>query len=465
VDLSALRNLCICLLIPAFLYGCSDPFACSDPPQGYNGRIDLAEYPWLKGKRVFIDPGHGGESGQDRFRRGPHGVTEEEANLSVALTLSDMLRGAGCNVAMSRTGDIPVPLDRRAAMAAEFEPDLFISIHHNGSPRREDGVQYPAVLFWSSPQLRPLSYRLACLLRDEFEKIMDGEGVVLSDLAVFPEAGTRVLRKTKYLCPGILGEGGFFSHQAHARHLADREYLVTEAEAYFSAIAELFSRGIPSAEVLISAPFDREHPLEKAIHQRKPQLTLRLFSGHDSAVTKKNSLRVTLNRLPVSFKQESPTDFKVRYSGKLPAGYHTLRFSFENTLGQPSMVFRSTFFVIPEKNEYRSMMQRGQSLIRSSGGRVRGLRMLLGALSLGCTDPQADRLTWHIARGFAMHGMREEADYYYSRLHHFFPESKYRKKVPKRLRTYRFPVDYRGRPVPIRHQDKKPVTRYPSPSS
>ena len=458
MDLSALRNLCICLLVPFFLYWFSYSFSCSDPPQQYSGRIDLAEYPWLKGKRVFIDPGHGGESEQDRFRCGPHGVTEEEANLTVALVLADMLRGAGCLVAMSRTADIPVPLDTRAAMAAEFEPDLFISIHHNGSPRREDGVQYPAVLFWGSAGLRPLSYRLACLLRDQFEKIMEGEGVVLSDLAVFPEAGTRVLRKTKYLCPGILGEGGFFSHDTHARHLADREYLVTEAEAYFSAIAELFDRGIPSAEVLISAPFDKEHPMDNAIHQHKPELTLRLFSGHDSAVIKKGSLQVTLDRLPVTVKKESPTDFRVHYNGKLPAGYHTLRFSFENTLGQPSMVFRSTFFIIPEKGEYQSMIQGGQSLISSRSGRVRGLRMLLGALSLGCTDPRADMLTWHIARGFAMLGMKEEADYYYGRLYHFFPESNYRKKVPKRLHTYRFPVDYRGRPVPIRHQEKTPAT-------
>ncbi len=452
MDLSALRSIFLCGLLLIIGISCTDV----TPPPVYNGKVDLSEYPWLKNRRIFIDPGHGGLSEKDRFRHGPGGITEEGVNLTVARILGVMLQGAGCVVELSRNADIHVPLDTRTAMAGEFEPDLFISIHHNGSPRRVDGVQYPAVLFWGTAQVRPLSYRLACLLRDQFEKIMDGDGVVLSDLAIFPESGTRVLRKTKYLCPGILGEGGFFSHEEHAAHLADREYLEAEAEAYFSAIAEFFRRGIPSAEVLISSPFDDNHLLENAIHQRKPVLTLRLLSGHDSAVIKKGSLRVTLNRLPVTCKKESPTDFRVHYSGRLPAGYHTLRFSFENTLGQPSMVFRSTFFIIPEKGEYQSMIQKGKRLINSGGGRVRGLRMLMGALSLGCTDPLADKITWHIARGFAMLGMQEESDYYYGRLYHFFPESKYRKKVPGRLRTYRFPVDYRGRPVPITHEDKTP---------
>ncbi|MFW5862295.1 MAG: N-acetylmuramoyl-L-alanine amidase family protein [Spirochaetota bacterium] len=452
MDLSALRSIFLCALLLLIGISCTD----ITPPPVYNGKVDLSEYPWLKNRRIFIDPGHGGQAGKDRFRHGPGGITEEGVNLTVARILGVMLQGAGCVVELSRNADIDVSLDRRTHMARQFKPDLFISIHHNGSPRRVDQVQYPAVLFWGSERTRPLSFQMARLLRDEFTKIMEGEGVVLSDFAVFPEAGTRVLKNTKYLCPGILGEGGFFSHEKHARHLADREYLEAEAEAYFSAIAEFFRRGIPSAEVLISSPFDEDHPLENAIHQRKPQLTLRLLSGHDSAVIKKGSLRVTLNRLPVTCKKESPTDFNVHYSGKLPAGYHTLRFSFENTLGQPSMVFRSTFFIIPEKGEYQSMIQKGQSLINSRGGQKEGLHMLLAALSLGTTDPSAPEITWHIARGFAMLGMRDEADYYYGRLYHFFPESKYRRKVPGRLRTSRFPVDYRGRPVPISHEDKTP---------
>jgi N-acetylmuramoyl-L-alanine amidase len=129
MDLSALRSIFLCALVLITGISCTD--ITSSPV--YNGKVDLSEYPWLKNRRIFIDPGHGGQSEKDRFRHGSHGITEEEVNLTVARILGVMLHGAGCVVDLSRNSDIDVSLDRRTDMARQFRPDLFISIQDRKS--------------------------------------------------------------------------------------------------------------------------------------------------------------------------------------------------------------------------------------------------------------------------------------------------------------------------------------------
>jgi hypothetical protein len=175
----------------------------------YKGNVDLSRYGHLKGRKIFIDPGHGGTASKDPSRRGPGSITEEEVYLRVALVLRSMLVKAGATVVMSRTKDRDVPLDRRVEAARGFSPDLLISIHHNGSLRSADRVNYPAVLIWGSRDVNARSYEFARVLLDEFQKIMDDKGLILSDYSVYPETGTMILRETRYLCPALSASADF----------------------------------------------------------------------------------------------------------------------------------------------------------------------------------------------------------------------------------------------------------------
>ena len=65
------------------------------PGYEYSGDIDLSKHEWLKDKKIFLDPGHGGLGNSDIFRTGPEGITEEQVNLKVALILKNMLKKAG----------------------------------------------------------------------------------------------------------------------------------------------------------------------------------------------------------------------------------------------------------------------------------------------------------------------------------------------------------------------------------
>ncbi len=74
---------------------------------------------------VVLDPGHGGDDpGAERG-----GVRESDLMLTFAQELREVLVRAGLRVALTREGDVFVPLDLRVARAGEAGGDLFLSLH------------------------------------------------------------------------------------------------------------------------------------------------------------------------------------------------------------------------------------------------------------------------------------------------------------------------------------------------
>ncbi|MCP4132227.1 MAG: N-acetylmuramoyl-L-alanine amidase [bacterium] len=416
----------------------------------YQGSIIPEKHTWLSNKKIFIDPGHGGKGTKDRFRIGYGGITEEKVNIRVALILEDMLKKSGAIVKMSRRRDDDIPLDARVRMVKEFKPHILISIHHNGSPRRADRVNYPCVLIWGSKQVRPASYQLASYLREELDKIMDPKGYVLSDFSVFNETGTKILRETRYTCPGILGEGGFFTDEDHAMRLKDREYNEREAEAYYNAISRYLRWGVPTAEVLFSCAIDNSGYLQNKITDSSPIMAIKVTSGNEKTGIRAGSLKITLDGVPVSYKKIKDDIYLVQYGKKLYPGGHRLRFRFKNLRHQTSMILNACFTVEIKKGDYRRLIRRGKRLLRTRRGSREGLKMLLAALSMGATDPEADQLITHIARGFRKIGERTTSQYYYDKRYFFYPDSKYNKtRRGKTHRGYRYPVEYHGKKASI----------------
>jgi N-acetylmuramoyl-L-alanine amidase len=414
----------------------------------YTGSIDPSSHPWLKGKKIFLDPGHGGTGGVDRFRQGPGGITEESINLSVALVLRDILGKAGAVVAMSRTRDKDVPLDERVVMAEKFGPDMLISIHHNGTSRRDDNVNYPSVLIWGSREVKPESYDLAEILLDEFHRIMDERGSVISDFTVFHETGTRILRKTAQLCPGVLGEGGFFSHEDHARRLADRHYLEREAEAYFRAISRYARWGTPWAEVHFSCTVKNDGILSNEIEGNAPQIALKLFSGNENPGIDETSLRVTLDGIAVKHKKIRDDLYLLNYGGTIHPGGHVLRFSFRNLRNQSSMIQRAGFTASIKAGDRDQLVQKGTRLVQKNATAREGVAMLMSALSMSLTDPEAGKIVAAIVTGFNRMGDRANAFYHEQRLAHFYPQTPESKAISAGMihrYGYRFPVEFHGK--------------------
>jgi N-acetylmuramoyl-L-alanine amidase len=418
----------------------------------YEGDIKLDKHIWLKGKKIFLDPGHGGKGISDRFRIGPGGITEEEVNLRVALILGDMLEKAGALVFYSRENDKDIPQKDRVEKANEFVPDLLISLHHDGSPRSMDNINYPAVLIWGNKKVSPMSYAFAELLLDEFNRLMDVKGSVVSDFSVYKETGTMILRETRYTCPGVIGEAGFFSDEKHVKRLNDRHYNQAEAEAYFTAVSRFIERGLPGAEVLISSSVSNESCHINLIKDTNPVIAIKADSGLERAGIIKESLNATLDGIPVICRAVTDDIFFIDYGSRLYPGGHSIRFSFMNQRNQSSMIYTAGFIVEIRKGDYNRLVSDGIKFLNNKIMQKEGLKMLLAAYSMGLTDPKADELIWNIAKGFNFIGEKINAEYYYAKLYNFYPQSKYVKKLENRFRGYRFPVEYNGKNSTIKYE-------------
>ena len=85
-------------------------------------------------RRIVVDAGHGGK---DPVAVGPSGVLEKDVTLALAKQLAKELnRQLGCEVILTRSADIYLPLEERTAIANKVGADLFISLHANANKSR-----------------------------------------------------------------------------------------------------------------------------------------------------------------------------------------------------------------------------------------------------------------------------------------------------------------------------------------
>jgi len=90
----------------------------------------------LEGKQVVLDAGHGGKD------NGASGkvLKEKEVNLDVVQRTARILRSRGVLARMTRDDDRFVDLYDRAEIANRLGADMFVSVHCNAMPRRNEGV-------------------------------------------------------------------------------------------------------------------------------------------------------------------------------------------------------------------------------------------------------------------------------------------------------------------------------------
>ncbi|MDG5466871.1 N-acetylmuramoyl-L-alanine amidase [Deltaproteobacteria bacterium IMCC39524] len=86
-------------------------------------------------RRIVVDAGHGGK---DPGAVGKSGTLEKDVTLQMAKALSkELTRQIGCEVILTRSGDVYLPLEERTAIANKVGADLFISLHANANNNRK----------------------------------------------------------------------------------------------------------------------------------------------------------------------------------------------------------------------------------------------------------------------------------------------------------------------------------------
>lgn len=210
----------------------------------------------LTGKKIFIDPGHGGEDRRNKSQSGS--VVEADVNLNVSLYLRDFLKSAGAVVFMSRDKDETVALKYRSTLANESGADLFISIHHNSPGKAGDyWTNYTSTYYHAKEtdyEYEPGEHDLARFIQRDLAYAMNNSGGLgsfdgtYSDYWIYPGDGFSVLRRTEI--PAILVECGFHTNRVEEIRLADDEFNRIQAWGIFKGLGKYFKVGTPNITLL-----------------------------------------------------------------------------------------------------------------------------------------------------------------------------------------------------------------------
>lgn len=302
----------------------------------------------LKGFKICLDPGHGGQSHVPDYKRGPTGLREAEVNLRVARYLREILQKAGVTVIMTRVDDSYVSLPMRSQIANESRADFFISLHHNGIDNPK--VNYTSTWYHSDADDARHSLDLARYIQqgvsDALQLPTSPASGLYSDKLV-TASGFGVLRLTQ--CPAVLCEASFLSNPEEEARLRDDNYLRKEAYGYFLGIARYVEGGFPKG-VLVN-------PKHRSVVQTKtPHLQIRVKDGlHERGawMLKRqqvftDTIRVKIDNVPVPYHYDSDTDLiTVAIEEPLSNDIHFVQTELVNYYGNHSLPVPQWFKVAP----------------------------------------------------------------------------------------------------------------------
>ena len=302
----------------------------------------------LKGFKICLDPGHGGQGHVPDYKRGPTGVREAEVNLQVAFHLREMLQAVGATVIMTRVDDSYVSLPMRSQIANENGADFFISLHHNGIDNPK--VNYTSTWYHGDADDSRQSLDLARYIQqgvsDALQLPTSPAAGLYSDKLI-TASGFGVLRLTE--CPAVLCEASFLSNPEEEARLQEDDYLRKGASGYFLGIARYIEGGFPRG-VLIK-------PQHASVIQTKtPLLQIQVMDGlHERGawMLKRqqvftDSIRVKVDNADVPYHYDRETDqITVSIEKPLPNGVHVVETELVNYYGNRSLPSPQWFKVAP----------------------------------------------------------------------------------------------------------------------
>jgi N-acetylmuramoyl-L-alanine amidase len=183
----------------------------------------------LAGRRVVLDPGHGGED----TGTVAHGLTESEVTLDLARRIEGRLSAIGATVLFTRSATTGPDDLSRAMMANQAGADVMLSLHCDSTDnRRASGV---ATFFYGQERFgawSAMGQQLAELIQRE---VVARTG--LTDCRTHPRAWV-LLQRTQM--PTVRIDAGYLSHQEDAARLADPVFRDTLAESVVIAIQRMY---------------------------------------------------------------------------------------------------------------------------------------------------------------------------------------------------------------------------------
>lgn len=181
----------------------------------------------LKGIRIMVDPGHGGNDSGAVGRAFGNVFQEKTLNIDFSEYLRQELQQRGAAVTMTRVTDVNPSLDERQVEINRLAPAVSISIHHDATAKGR-GTK-GASIYWYHPQ----SQNLAASLLDYFSRngnrqVLNNNGVIQRSFAVARPSGA----------PAVLLEVGFMTDEEELSELSNPDNQQRLAKVLADGIAK-----------------------------------------------------------------------------------------------------------------------------------------------------------------------------------------------------------------------------------
>lgn len=176
---------------------------------------------YLRGKKIVIDPGHGG---RDPGTIGVHGTLEKNITMETATRLLNKLKAAGAQVVLTRVQDEYISLPLRVSTSMHFDADAFISIHYDSFSEGTEG----ATTFFYHPWQKELAVNIHSSLMNQTN--MTDRGVRKGDYYVIRENRQNA----------VLVELGFLSNPVEEILVTSEQYQVLATTGIYEGLARYF---------------------------------------------------------------------------------------------------------------------------------------------------------------------------------------------------------------------------------
>jgi N-acetylmuramoyl-L-alanine amidase len=212
-------------------------------------------------RTVVLDAGHGGYDQGARSLLG----NEKDFALDVVLRARDLLLKLGYNVRLTRSADVFIPLEDRAAFANRQSSSILVSVHFNSGAREDAaGVETYSL----APRGVPSTNNMMVSFTD-FQQCLgnlrDAENIALATAmhtALITKLGVsdRGIKRARFIVlrdiniPGVLIEGGFLSNAQDQVRIATPVYRQILAQAIAQGVTSYnraLRKGVASEQLMV----------------------------------------------------------------------------------------------------------------------------------------------------------------------------------------------------------------------
>jgi N-acetylmuramoyl-L-alanine amidase len=300
----------------------------------------ISEYSkYLSGRKIFLDPGHGGEDRKNKNKTGD--VVEADVNLRIALNLKKYLEAAGAIVILSREEDKTVKLEDRSELSNASGAELFISIHHNAAFDREDIYSDYTAVYYHAHEIdsvyEPCNHDIARFIERDLSYVMHNPGGLgsfdgtYSDFNIYPKEGYSVLRKANI--PAVLVECGFHTSRFEDLRLNKEEFNQIQAWGIFKGLAKYFKAGKPDIVFLPDSLIIKNNQLKI------------VFELIDSNKIDSKSIHVFYNNDEKDFTYNKLTSIVTSIINAVKPGKYAIRIIAANKNGNHSFPYHKSIII------------------------------------------------------------------------------------------------------------------------